>query len=113
MRLRDLGGVALRPVFGFGRIWMCVDRTMQRIDPRTLKSTRSGTGLDGEREYVPGYGSMWRHDGASGTLMRFDPQTGDVAGLTPLPGLNPHRHEDAVTSIAAGAGGVWLTVARY
>ena len=113
VRLRDLGGVALRPVFGFGRIWMCVDRTMQRIDPRTLKATRSGTGLDGEREYVPGYGSMWRHDAASGTLMRFDPRTGDVAGLTPLPGLNPHGHEDAVTSIAAGAGGVWLTVARF
>jgi streptogramin lyase len=111
VRLRDLGGVTLRPVFGFGRVWMCVDGTMQRIDPRTLRDSRSGTGLGGEREYVPGYGSMWRHDGASGTLMRFDPQTGDVAGLTPLPGLN--RHEGAVTSIAAGAGGVWLTVARY
>ena len=110
VRLRDLGGVTLRPVFGFGRVWMCVDGTMQRINPRTLRDSRSGTGLGGEREYVPGYGSMWRHDGASGTLMRFDPQTGDVAGLTPLPGLN--RHEGAVTSIAAGAGGVWLTVAR-
>ena len=113
VRFRDLGGVTLRPVFGFGHVWMCVDGTMQRIDPRTLRDNRSGTGLGGEREYVPGYGSMWRHDAASGTLMRFDPQTGDVAGLTPLPGLKRHGHEDGVTSIAAGAGGVWLTVARY
>jgi streptogramin lyase len=111
VEVRDLGNVTLSPVFGFGSVWMCVDGVMKRIDPRTLKEVRSGTGLDGEREYVPGFGSMWRHDGGSGTLMRFDPRTGDVADLTPLPGLK--RHEAAVTSIAAGAGGVWLTVARY
>lgn len=109
--VRDLGNSTLRPVFGFGHVWMCVDGVMKRIEPSTLAEVRSGTGLDGEREYVPGFGSMWRHDGGSGTLMRFDPRTGDVADLTQLPGLN--RHEAAVTSIAAGAGGVWLTVARY
>ena len=111
VRLRDLGGVTLRPVFGFGTVWMCVDGVMKRIDPRTLRESRSGTGLGGEREYVPGYGSMWRHDGSSETLMRFDPRTGDLAALTPL--RVSKRHETGVTSIAAGAGGVWLTMARY
>jgi tRNA A-37 threonylcarbamoyl transferase component Bud32 len=111
VQVRDLGMVTLRPVFGFGRVWMCVDGVMKTIDPKTLKETRSGTGLAGEREYVPGHGSMWRHDGPSGTLMRFDPWTGDLAGLTPLPELN--RQEVTVTSLAAGAGSVWLTVTRY
>jgi streptogramin lyase len=109
--VRDFGASTLRPVFGFGRVWMCVDGVMKTIDPKTLRETRSGTDLGGEREYVPGYGSMWRHDGSSGTLMRFHPRTGDLAALTPLRALE--RHEVAVTSLAAGAGGIWLTVARF
>jgi streptogramin lyase len=110
VQVRDLGMVTLRPVFGFGRVWMCVDGTMKAIDPKTLRESRLGTGLGGEREYVPGFGSMWRHDESSGTVMRFDPQTGDLAGLTPLLTRNGHV---AVTSIAAGAGGVWIALAQY
>ena len=110
VRLRDLGGSSLRPVFGFGHLWMCVDGAMKRIDPKTLREARTGTDLGGEREYVPGYGSMWRHDVSSETLMRFHPRTGDLAALTPLRSL---RHEVVVTSIATGAGGVWVAVARF
>jgi Protein kinase domain len=111
VQLRDLGQETLRPAFGFGRIWLCVDGTMEKIDPDTLKPSRSGTGLGGEREYVPGFGSLWRHDGSSETLMRFDPRTGDLAGLTPMPTLE--RQEVLVTSLAAGAGGLWITIARF
>jgi streptogramin lyase len=111
VQLRDLGQLTFRPIFGFGRVWMCVDFAMKSIDPDTLKPSRSGTGLDGESEYVPGFGSMWRHDGSSETLMRFDPRTGDLAGLTPMPTLN--GREVLVTSFAAGAGGVWITIARF
>ena len=109
--VRDFGATTLRPVFGFGRLWMCVDGVLKTIDPTTLKEARLGTGLGGEREYVPGYGSMWRHDASTGTLMRFDPRTGDLAALTQVRALD--RHEVGVTSIATGAGGVWLTVARF
>jgi serine/threonine-protein kinase len=110
VQMRDLGTVTLRPVFGFGRVWVCVDGEMKTVDPKTLKEARSGTGLGGEHEYVPGYGSMWRHDNSSGTLMRFDLGTGDLAALRPLRAL---IQNDVVTSIATGAGGVWLTVASF
>ena len=112
VRARDLGALILRPVFGFGRVWACVlvddGASMMRIDPRTMRNTFAGRGLPGEEgTYAVGLGSVWRHDVGTGTLMRFDPSTGGLLRLIRIlrvPGAA------SVTSIAAGADGVWLAV---
>jgi virginiamycin B lyase len=117
VRVRELGSYILRPVFGFGRVWACVatsrGASMMRIHPLTLRDTLVGKGLPAEEgDYVVGYGSAWRHDVPSGTLMRFDPRTGDLAGLVRVKQTDgPAQAGLQVTSMATGADGVWLTIA--
>jgi streptogramin lyase len=114
----DLGGLALRPVYGMGFVWICALTTngpeMMRVDPRTLRAEVAGKGLPGEEggEYAAGVGSVWRLDKPSGTLMRFDPKTRDLSGLVHvLEGRGYAEGGLIVTSIAAGADALWLTVA--
>jgi streptogramin lyase len=113
----DLGGIALRPVFGMGYIWLCAvaqhEAEMTRVDPRTLRAEPAGKGLPGEGEggeYAAGLGSVWRLDIKSGTLMRFDPKTRDLSGLVHLLDGSAEGGLD-VTWIAAGDGALWLAVA--
>jgi tRNA A-37 threonylcarbamoyl transferase component Bud32 len=113
---RDLGDCAGVPVAGFGSVWMCVcnpGSSMLRIDPRTLGDTAARNSIPAQNGYFAvGHGSLWWHDIPSGTVMRWAPATGRLLAtvrVTPTPpgpegGL-------ATTAIAAGAGGVWVTVA--
>ena len=86
---------------------------MLRVNPRTLESSLARDALPAEDgRFAVGYGSLWRHDLPSGTVMRFDSETGDPAGIIrviprPAPVANL-----TVTSIAAGAGDVWATVGQ-
>jgi streptogramin lyase len=85
---------------------------MSRVDPRTLQNTLKSNALPAEEgQYAVGYGSVWRHDVPSGTLMRFDPATADLDALVRL---LPARERASVyvTSIAAGAGGIWVTLSQ-
>jgi serine/threonine-protein kinase len=115
-RYAKFGGFVTRPVFGFGRLWLCSwdgrRGSMIRINPQTLHNEFAREALPAEEgHFAVGYGSLWRHDSPSGTLMRFRPRTGDPAGLVPVlkkPQQSPQVL--AVTSIATGAGGVWLTI---
>ena len=115
-RARDFGSYAARPVLDRNWVWMCIARTtdpaMSRVDPRTLRNTLESSALPAEEgQYAVGYGSVWRHDVPSGTLMRFDPGT---SALDALVRLLPARERASVyvTSIAAGAGGVWVTLSQ-
>ncbi len=114
---RDFGSYATRPALGYGWLWMCIARTtdpsMGRVDPRTLENTLESEALPAEEgQYAVGYGSIWRHDVPSGTLMRFDPRTAELKALVrlmPAGGDDAHLY---VTSIAAGAGAVWVTLSQ-
>jgi hypothetical protein len=117
VRSRDLGGLVTAPVTGFGWVWICALASahghMLRIDPRTLRSSLSRNALPAESgRFSVGYGSLWRHDEPSGSLMRFDARSGDPAGIIPLtpPMRQSSQPAVLVTSIAAGAGGVWAAV---
>jgi tRNA A-37 threonylcarbamoyl transferase component Bud32/streptogramin lyase len=116
LRHARFGSYVTRPVFGFGGVWLCsfggAGSTMVRIDPRTLKKDLARSGLPAEQGHVAvGYGTVWRHDDPSGTVMRFRPRTGDPAGLVSvLPKVEFGEGPLAVTSISAGAGGVWLSI---
>ena len=112
-RRGTFGDFVTRPAFGFGRVWVCTHGSMLRIDPRTLRNDLASDALPAEDgQFAMGYGSVWRHDVPSGTLMRFRPRSGDPSGLIRLlPTTNLSEHTLTVTSIAAGASGVWLTVA--
>jgi streptogramin lyase len=119
MRERDFGSYAARPVVGFGQVWMCIARTtdpaMFRVDPRTFRRTRLSGALPAEEfgQYAVGYRSVWRHDVTSGTLMRFDPRARELDALVRvLPARRVNGPNLYVTSIAAGAGAVWVTLSQ-
>jgi streptogramin lyase len=113
---RDFGSYAARAVLDRRWVWMCIARTtdpgMARVDPRTLRNTLESHALPAEEgQYAVGYGSVWRHDVPSGTLMRFDPGSGELDALVRILPAGD-RALAYVTSIAAGAGGVWVTVSQ-
>ena len=62
--------------------------------------------------FAVGFNALWRHDLPSGALMRFDAATGDPAGIIPVITKTVEHQDLTVTSIAAGAGSVWATVAK-
>ena len=108
------GGFVSRPAFGFGRLWLCswdgMHGLMVRVNPRTLHNELESDALPAEEgQFAVGFGSLWRHDVPSGTMMRFSPRTGDPKGLIPL--KNPAARPMDVTWISAGAGSVWVSIA--
>ena len=116
-RRRDLGDGAAPPVAGFGSLWVCVSNpgsSMVRIDPRTFRTTFTLNSLPAEDgHFAVGYGSLWRHNSPSGDLLRFDPETGKVSGAIRVSPEPPMDGRGLIpTSVAAGAGSVWITVSR-
>jgi DNA-binding beta-propeller fold protein YncE len=112
---RDLGDRATRPVVAFGSVWVRVtrfnadpQRQLVLVDPRTL---------DISEDYVPpesgdstsGYGSMWWYDVPTGTVARYNRHTKDLASTIRVTDA-PFSGGLCLTSIAAGAGGVWVAV---
>ena len=115
-RTARFGSFVSRPAFGFGRLWLCSwdgdHGLMVRVDPRTLRNELERNALPAEEgHFAVGFGSLWRQDNPSGTLMRFSPHTGDPDGLIPLIKKRSGVLPVYVTSIAAGAGGVWVSIA--
>jgi streptogramin lyase len=113
-RTAKFGSFVSRPAFGFGRLWLCSwdgkHGLMVRVDPRTLRNELERDALPAEEgQFAVGFGSLWRHDVPSGTMMRFSPRTGDPEGLIPL--KRPAGRPMDVTWISAGAGSVWVTIA--
>jgi streptogramin lyase len=114
-RTAKFGSFISRPAFGFGRLWLCSwdgeHGLMVRVDPRTLRNELERDALPAEEgHFAVGFGSLWRHDVPSGTVMRFSPRTGDPGGLIPLQKKRPGSALLDVSSISAGAGGVWVSI---
>jgi hypothetical protein len=112
----DLGQSVGRLVFISGSVWVHVSDgggTTLLVDPRTLKYLRTlnccelGDGID---EAV-GFGSSWTNDPTTGTTVRWRTQSYKVANAFRLTDP-PFFGGFCLTSIAAGAGGVWVTVAH-
>jgi DNA-binding beta-propeller fold protein YncE len=112
----DLGGRAARPVVVLGEIWVGLSdsggRTI-RVDPGAVSVIAQLGCCPPEWGYfAAGHGSIWDFDTPTGTVVRWSGQTYQVAaniGVTHPPffeGL-------CLTSIAAGAGAVWVTVAAH
>jgi hypothetical protein len=105
---RDLGGRAGRPLVRFGYIWVGVlGQGVPVVDPRTLDIAER---LSGEPEPADaGYGSTWLAHVETGEVVRFSGTTKAVQATIPVSGSSFPDHP-CLTSIAAGAGGVWVTV---
>jgi streptogramin lyase len=117
-RVRDLGTAAQPPVLGFGSVWVCAANpgsSMLRIDPRTFRTTFALNSIPAEQgRFAVGFGSLWRHDFPTGTVLRFDPETGTVSGSLPISRetTSPPGQGLTPTAVATGAGSVWVTVDR-
>ena len=114
-RTAKFGSFVSRPAFGFGRLWLCSwdgeHGLMVRVDPRTLRNELERNALPAEEgHFAIGFGSLWRHDVSSGTVMRFSPRSGDPDGLIPLLKKRSGAVPLYVSSISAGAGGVWVGI---
>ena len=109
---RDLGTRAGQPMIESGRVWVELSGGAGTVlvDPNTLLPTLplGCCALDSTFD-VPGYGSTWMADVASGDVVRWDGATYGQDKLFQLT-AQPFYDGDCLTSIAAGAGAVWVTV---
>jgi streptogramin lyase len=110
----DLGHRAGLPEVQFGAVWVSVTDaggTTVLVDPRTLRVLRVlSCCAPGTQDDVDAFGSDWTSDWPSGRVVRWDPTTYQpvkTVAVTDPPlfgGL-------CLTSIAAGADAVWVTLA--
>jgi tRNA A-37 threonylcarbamoyl transferase component Bud32/streptogramin lyase len=115
---RMVGDCAARPGIGLGSVWLCVcnpGSSMLRIDPDTLRNQLARNAVRAqEGMFSLGFGSVWWSDEPNGTVIRFAPKTGDRAATafvtSSVPGLAPESM--SAGSLSAGAGAVWIAVAK-
>ena len=110
----DLGERAGRPEVVLGAIWVGVSDSggdTRVVDPRTLSVILYLECCALERGYfTAGYGSIWLYDMPTGTVVRWDRQTLDSDSVVHV--TDPPIYKGlCLTSIAAGAGAIWVTVA--
>jgi streptogramin lyase len=103
----ELAGPAGRPLVRFGDIWVPVlGQYILVVDPGTLKEVNF---LCCPERWLSatGNGSVWVADERAGEVVRFDGFSKQVVATIPLgsPLWGP-----CLSSIAAGAGAVWVTV---
>jgi Protein kinase domain/Repeat of unknown function (DUF6923) len=110
---RDLGDRTTRPVVALGWVWVHVthfgaEPELVLVDPRTLDIGDEYTPPEWGH-YTGGYGSLWWYEVPTGTVARFNFFAKDVVSTIRVtkPVLSGGL---CLTSIAAGAGGVWVTV---
>lgn len=111
---RDLGDRATRPVVAFGSVWVHVTRfgdepQLVLVDPRTLDISEDLIPPEWGH-FTGGYGSIWWYDVPTGSVARFNGSTKELASTIRVTNA-PLSGGLCMTSIAAGAGGVWVTVA--
>ena len=109
-----LSGRAARPEVVLGAIWVGLSRSggdTVIIDPRFPTGVESLGCCSPEHSYfAAGFGSIWTYDTPTGTVERWDGQSHQGA-------FNVHVTDPpfygglCLTSIATGAGAVWVTVA--
>jgi YVTN family beta-propeller protein len=108
-----LYGRAARPVVVLGAIWVGLSSSggdTVIVEPRTLQVANLGCCPPERSYFTAGGGAIWTYDTRYGTVERWDGQSHQGA-------FNIHVTDPpfygglCLTSIAAGAGAVWVTVA--
>jgi hypothetical protein len=109
-RQRDLGERAGRPLVRFGHLWVPVlDHATLILDPQTLDIVDFVCCPD--RGFsAGGYGSTWLADVLAGEVVRFDGRSKQTVATIPVVSGSSLWGHPCLSSIAAGAGGVWVTV---
>jgi hypothetical protein len=109
----DLGGHAARPEVVLGQIWVAVSRYgaghTNIVDPLTLRIVADLEGSPGRPYDTGAYGSIWDYDTPTGTVVRWDGQSHQPASNIRVT-APPYYGGLCLTSLAAGAGAVWVTV---
>jgi Protein kinase domain len=109
---RDFGERAARPVVRSSHVWVPVlDHDVLVVDPRTLDIVNRVCCPEMRGPGVAGYRSTWLADVPSGEVVRFSSSTAQVVATIPVVTGSPLWGHPCLSSIAAGAGGVWVTVA--
>jgi streptogramin lyase len=109
----DLGQSAARPNALFGAVWVGVSDNggdTVVVDPKTLTSYSfgccAGSMVNGDN--VEAFDSAWSYDVADGEVQRWDPP--NLAHVTQITDA-PLYDGSCMTSITAGGGAVWVTLA--
>ena len=111
-RRTDLGQRAGLPEVQFGAVWVPVSGgTTLLVDPRTLSVVaRLSCCTPGTQDDVDAFGSIWSSDWPSGRVVRWDGTTHQVVDTIAV--TDPPLYNGlCLTSIAAGADAVWVTLA--
>jgi DNA-binding beta-propeller fold protein YncE len=112
----DLGERAARPVVVLGSIWVGLADSGSdtvRVDPRTVSVVQSFDCCPPSSGYfAAGHGSIWDYDAPTGTVVRWNGGTFRHAANIRV--TDPPFFEGlCLTSIAVGAGAVWVTLAGH
>ena len=109
----DLLGHAARPVVVLGAIWVGLSDPgggTVTVDPRTLNAYHLDCCPPEWGYFVGGHGSIWQNDIPTGNVVRWGGQTHDSDSVVHV--TDPPFYKGlCLTSIAAGAGAIWVTVA--
>ena len=93
--------------FGLGSVWEMEDSgVLLQIDPRTRHVTDSIAVGVNPGDVAVGAGAVWITDKNSQTLLRINPQYGEITRI-PLPAQGLSR-PDVGGGVAIGAGSVWV-----
>jgi serine/threonine-protein kinase len=114
-RRTDLGQRAGLAEVQFGTVWVSVSNaggTTLLVDPATLGVVNQlSCCAPGKQDDVDAFGSTWTSDWPSGTVVRWDGTTHQVVDTIAV--TDPPLFDGlCLTSIAAGADAVWVTLAR-
>jgi len=109
----DFGPNPGRPWTAFGDVWVAYDGGPSKgvlVNPASLTPDgQLGCCPPREGASTDGFGSTWTVNWPSGTVVRWSGSTKEPVGNIHLTG-DPQFGAPCLTSIAAGAGSVWVTV---
>jgi serine/threonine-protein kinase len=98
---------APRPYLMRGLVWV----GLTVLDPRTLGTVRELSCCPADAgEDTGGFGSVWSSDAPTGSVVRWGSDW-EVEQTVRVVAVAPSFGGGCLTSIAAGAGGIWVTVA--
>jgi serine/threonine protein kinase/class 3 adenylate cyclase len=107
----DVGRRAGRPGVRYGNIWIGESTETVIVDPRTLRIlARLDCCAVEEASTTSAYEATWGANWPTGEVVRWDAATKQPIATVRVTG-SPSFGGPCMTSIAAGAGAVWVTVA--
>jgi streptogramin lyase len=105
---------------GEGAVWVTMfqpnlGNVLVRLNPRTLRTTKTITapesyGSSLNSTLAVDDGAVWWNGADAGTIWRVDSKTGEIVSSIRLTAPYEDVSDFEPLGIAAGAGGVWVTV---